>query len=372
MTRGFDHFYNLEYDEAIADFRSAVAEQPQNANRLNNVALAILYREMYRSGALESELVSGSNPFLRRARMNPSPEDQQAFDSALAKAMPLSQARLDKSPNDQGALYALGISYALRSNYNFLVRKAWLDALRDATRARKLHEKLVEIAPAMIDARLLLGVHDYIIGSLPWTYRVLGFVAGFHGDRQEGIRTLQMVAQKGDLNRVDAEIALCAFYRRERHAADAIPLLRSLIARFPRNFLLRFELAQMYADAGNKEEALGAVRRVEELRAAGTPGYQRVAPEKIYFTRGTIQFWYGDLDQALENMKKVTARADDLDLSTGVTAWLRLGQLYDLTGQRERARQAYRRAIDYAPQSDAARESRGYLSSPYRRPRRNS
>ena len=46
---------------------------------------------------------------------------------------------------------------------------------------------------------------------------------------------------------------------------------------------------------------------------------------------------------------------------------MRLGQLYDLKGQRQAALEAYRRAIDYAPASDAARESRRYLSSPYRR-----
>jgi hypothetical protein len=71
----------------------------------------------------------------------------------------------------------------------------------------------------------------------------------------------------------------------------------------------------------------------------------------------------------LENMKKVTAAADRLDLNTGVTAWLRLGQLYDLTHQRDLAVAAYKRAIEYAPQADAARESQRYLSAPYRRER---
>jgi tetratricopeptide (TPR) repeat protein len=216
---------------------------------------------------------------------------------------------------------------------------------------------------------MLEGVHDYIVGSLPWHLKLLGFLAGFRGDREEGIRTVEDVAAHGDRNRVDAEILLCVVYRRERRPQKAVPLLQSLISRFPRNYLLRFETAQMYADLGDKKNALAAVQRIEDLKAAGYAGYDRVAPEKIYYARGTIQFWYNDLDQALVNMKRVTARSQDLDLNTSTFAWLRVGQIYDLTGQRALAVQAYQQTVRLAPDSDAAKLSREYLSAPYRRAR---
>ena len=86
--------------------------------------------------ALESELVTGANPFLRREKMEPRPEDLARFDAAIAKAMARAQARLNKNPNDTRALYALGVAYGLRGNCGFLVRKAYMNALRDATSAR--------------------------------------------------------------------------------------------------------------------------------------------------------------------------------------------------------------------------------------------
>ena len=364
---GFDHFYNLEYADAIAAFRRAADQQPDNPNRQNYLALAILYDEMFRTGALESEMVTGANAFLRRPKMNPTPEDQRAFDNAVAKAMALARARLDKNPSDTTALYALGVSHGLRSGYNWLVRKAWFDSLRDATEARKLHNRVTEIDPSFTDARLVQGLHDYIVGSLPLMYRLVGSLVGFHGDREGGIKTLRKVAAEGRFDRVDAEIHLAVIYRRERRPAEAIPLLQSLIARFPRNFLFRFELAQMYADLGRGDLALAAVGKIEALKAAGAAGYQRVSPEKIYYSRGNIQFWYRDYDQALENLQRVAAHAQDLDLNTGVMAWLRLGQIYDVKGIRPKALEAYRQAIAYAPKSDAAREARQYLSTPYRR-----
>lgn len=365
--KGFEHFYNLEYDQAIAEFQHGIREKPESAELRNHLAHAILYREMFRAGALESELVSGANPFLRRPKMNPSPEDQRRFDQAIQKAMELSQARLRANAKDTAAMYALGVSYGLRANYNFLVRKAWFDALRDATTGRKLHHKVTELDPSNVDARLIQGLHDYVVGSLPWHIKALGFLVGFHGDKETGIRTLEMVGQNGRINRHDAQILLCAIYRRERRPRKAIPMIEDLVRRFPRNYLLRFEIAQMHSDNGDKASALAALQRIEDLKAAGASGYNRLMPEKIWYARGTVQFWYNELDQALDDMKKVTARVNDLDLNTGTYAWLRLGQIYDLKGQRSQAMQAYRQVIRLAPESDAAKLSRQYLSAPYRR-----
>jgi tetratricopeptide (TPR) repeat protein len=299
--------------------------------------------------------------------MNPAPETEKRFLDEIGKAMALSEARLAKNPNDTGAMYALGISYALRSDYYWVVKKAWHDALRDATAAQRLHNRVSELEPNNVDARMLQGLHDYIVGSLPWGWRMVGFLVGVHGDREKGIRTVEEVARNGQLDRIEAEIFLCALYRRENQPRQAIPLVGDLIGRFPRNFLLRLELSQMYSMAGDKTRALEAAEEVAQLKGRHAPGYDRVPWEKIYFQEGTIEFWYNDLDQAMENMKKVAAASVEVDLNTGVSAYLRMGQIYDMTHRRAEALEAYRKAIAYAPQAEAAQESRKYLSTPYRR-----
>jgi tetratricopeptide (TPR) repeat protein len=366
-AEGFDHFYNLEYEQAIEDFEKAIARNPNSPDLHNHLAQTIVFREMYRDGALESELVSGTNSFLRRPKMNPAPETEKRFLDEIGKAMSLSEARLAKNPNDTGALYALGISYGLRSDYYWVVKKSWRDALKDATAARRLHNRITELEPNNVDARLVQGLHDYIVGSLPWGWRMVGFLVGIHGDREKGIRTVQDVARNGKLDRVEAEIFLGALYRRENQPRQAIPLIEDLIGKFPRNFLLRLELSQMYSMAGDKNHALEAAEEVARLKTRHAPGYDRVPWEKIYFQEGTIEFWYNDLGRALENMKRVAAASEEVDLNTGVSAYLRMGQIYDMTRRRGEALEAYRKAIAYAPQAEAAQEARKYLSTPYRR-----
>ena len=364
---GYQHFFNLEYDEALADFDRAIALQPDSADLHNHAAEAIVFREMYRDGALESELVTGNNSLLRRARLNPTPETDRRFLGEIRKALELEQASLRRNPKDTAALYDMGITYGLRANYFFLVRKAWMDALRDATTARKLHNRVSELEPSNVDARLVQGLHDYILGSLPPLYRMLGFLALQHGDKEAGIRTIEDVAAHGTLDRIEAGIFLTALYRREHQPRKALPILDDLIARFPRNYLLRFERSAIYAALGDGKQAIGGIEEVARLKTKGEPGYGRVSWEKICYQLGTIQFWSNDLQAAMTNMQKVTAKADEVDLNTGVLAWMRVGQIHDLNQRHDLAVEAYKKAIAYAPEAEAARESRRYISSPYRR-----
>ena len=367
IDEGFAAFYNLEYDQAISVFEKAIVQNPGLPDLHNHLAQTLIFREMFRNGALESELVSGSNSFLRRPKLNPTPETEKRILDEIAKSMALADARLKQNPNDTAAMYASGIAYGLRSNYFWVVKKAWRDSLKDATAARKLHNRISELEPNNVDARLVQGLHDYIVGSLPFGFKMLGFVIGIRGDKEKGIRTVQEVAKNGKLNRVDAEILLCALYRRENRSKLAVPLVQDLIRRYPRNYLLRMELGQMYSQAGDGVRGLQALEEVARLKEHHAPGFDRVPWEKIYYQQGSIQFWYNDLDRSLENMKKVAAASEDVDLNTGVQAFLRMGQIYDMKHRRADAVAAYKKAIAYAPQAEAAQESRKYLSTPYRR-----
>ena len=367
VNEGFTDFYNLDYDQAIAVFEKAIARNPGQPDLHNHLAQTLIFREMYRDGALESELVSGNNSFLRRPKLNPTPQNEKRILDEIAKAMALADARLRQNPNDTAAMYASGIAYGLRANYYWVVKKAWHDSLKDATTARKLHNRISELEPNNVDARLVQGLHDYVVGSLPWAYKMLGFLIGMRGDKEKGIRTVQDVARNGNQDRVEAEVFLCALYRRENQSRLAVPLVQDLIRRYPRNYLLRMELGQMYSQAGDGARGLQALEEVARLKRSHAPGFDRVPWEKIYYQEGSIEFWYNDLDRSLENMKKVTDASEEVDLNTGVQALLRMGQIYDMKQRRAEAIAAYQKAIAYAPQAEAAQESRKYLSTPYRR-----
>jgi tetratricopeptide (TPR) repeat protein len=364
---GFDHFYNLEYDEALADFSTYAQKNPADAQAWNHVAQTILFRQMFRAGSLESDLIRADS-FLRRPKLALSAPDDNQLSQAVNKAIDISQAQLKRNGNDIPALYALGVSYGIRANYDFLVKKAWFDALSDTASARKTHTRVTQLDPKMIDAQLILGIHEYVVGSLPWGMKMLGSVAGFSGDKEHGIQTLKVVASQGSSNRYDAAAVLTAIYRREKRPRESVPLLEELIQKFPRAYLLRLELAEAYGDLNDRNSALAKVDEAEKLKRSGAPGFSRLPDAKIRYTRGTLLFNFGDLDRALEDMKSAAAGSNELDTNTAGTAWLRLGQIYDLKGQRTQAVESYREAVRRAPESDAASEAKGYIGSRYKKP----
>jgi tetratricopeptide (TPR) repeat protein len=374
IEEGNEAFYNLDYDQSIASYEKALAASSDDPILHNHLAHALLYRELFRDGALESELVSGNNSFIRRPKLEPPVDVEKRFFAEIDRAMQLSQARIARNPRDTVALHALSVSFALRANYGFLVRKSWKASLWDSSQAHKYDVQVTVIEPDNFDAKLLPGGYDYIVGQLSWTLRAVGFIAGFHGDKERGLHTIEEVAAKGKENRVDAQIVLCALYRREGQANRAIPLVSQLIQRYPRNYLLRFELAQMNASLGNRQNALSTLSEIARLKQEHAPGYERVPWEKIYYETGNLEFWFDDLDRALDHLKKVTGTPEqlrELDLNTGVLALMRQGQIYDLQNRHNLAVQAYRQAVKFAPEAEAARESQHYINSPYSRPVRN-
>lgn len=367
VSPGFDHFYNNEYDQALAIFEAKVRTHPDSADAYNWVAQAILYREMYRDGSLESQLVTGSNAFLRRPKMEVSAEERKRFMDAVAHAIALGEDALKRNQKDIRALYAISVGHGLRANFLYLVEKSWIQSLHEAVAARKANDQILEIDPNFVDAHLIHGISEYAVGCLPAYLRLVGAVNGFHGDKEDGVKQLQLVAKQGGGNRFDAAILLAAIYRRDHRPKDAIPLLETLARTFPRNHLFLFELVQMYSDLGDKDSALKVLSQIEDAIRNKLPGFAGLPPERMQYARGNLFFWYGDLQRSLADLKQVTANSAALDLSTAVMAWLRLGQVCDLLGDHARAADAYRMTIKTAPNSEPAKEAEHYIDKSYKR-----
>jgi tetratricopeptide (TPR) repeat protein len=367
LDPGFEAFYNNDYDGALAYFEGQVKAHPDDPDQHNHVAQTILYRELFRNGSLESQLVTGNNAFLRRSKVEISEGNRQEFADSINVSLSLCEGKLKTNEDDLRARYQLGAAHALRSTYFFLVEKSWTEALREAAAARKAQERVLELDPGYIDARLTIGVYQYMVASLPFYMRAVGFLSGFHGDWAGGLQQVESVARDGVSNRYDAEIVLAILYRREHEPAKAIPLLRHLAQRFPGNYLFLFEQVQMYSDMGDKASALRVLDQIERLQASQAPGYAALAPEKIDYVAGNLYFWYRDYDLALARLQEACRRTEVLDLNTAVLSWLRLGQVNDILQDRNKAVAAYGEAIRTAPNSEVAAEAKHYLSSPYRR-----
>jgi len=139
--------------------------------------------------------------------------------------------------------------------------------------ARRLHNRVSELEPGNVDARLCRGSTTTSWAACHGGGRCWG--SWWHSRRPEkSIRTVQDVARNGQLDRVDARFFCARSTGGKTSRARRFPC-RDLIG-VPRNYLLRLELSQMYSIAGDGTHALEAAEEVARLKTRHAAGYDRV------------------------------------------------------------------------------------------------
>ena len=154
-----------------------------------------------------------------------------------------------------------------------MVDKDYFAALRNGRRAEKYSKRLRKKHPDFVDAYLIGGVQQYVLGSLPWPIKVLAAVGGMRGDKAKGEAWVRRVAEQGKYARHHARSLLAILLRREKRPMEAAEILEGLRADFPRNYVLSLELGSMYQDAGEKRLALSVFRDAKKKQLAGAGGY---------------------------------------------------------------------------------------------------
>lgn len=364
VSIGFDHFYNLEYPAAISTFQKEARLTPSDPAAWDHLAQGELYQEMYRVGALASQLFGHGNPFLKTTLLPTDPEVVRRFLEANQKALALADAQLATQPDNAELCYDRAVAWGLRGTFDFVLRKAYWAALGDATKARHDATRAVALRPGWHDPELILGVNNYIVGSLPWAVRLLAHLSGFSGSKQAGIAEIRDVAVHSGGASTEAKVLLVVVDRREGWNQLAVPWLAELRREYPRNVLFAVELAEANEAAGAHEQAIAAYRDVIERARAGAPGYERAPLDKVWYDLGTIDRLFSRYPQALADYQQVE-QAPRAEWRYRQAAALGAGQMEDLLSQRAAARTSYQRCIAINPDGAAAHAARSYLNRPY-------
>ena len=359
---GFDHRYQLDYDSSVRDFEAAVEAHPEDPFAVNHLLATIFFRELYRNGALDTGLYS-NNSFLNRRKIHLDPQSAVRIQELTQKALQLADARIKKNASDADAYYARGVTYGLQSTYIALVDKSWFAALGNAKSARRDHEKVLELDPNYTDAKLVVGMHSYIVGSLPWAVRMLAHIVGESGSKSGGIKQLYAAANGGGEASIDAKTVLALFLRREQRYDEALEVQRSLAKAYPGNFLFALEEANILKDAGRGPECIAAYQRVLEN------------VKKNLYHDPHLEFLYYGLAEALRGQRQAEAAAEAYegvlrlshpDPELRQRSALSAGEMYDLLQKRDLARQRYQAVIAENAHSELAEAARKHLKDPYR------
>ena len=356
---GNQHFYNLEYDEAIADFDKAVAGDPQTPLFYNYLANAYLFREMYRLGLLEGNLYDASNGFLGSKKPQPDPTEIARINGLLKRVRGLCEARLKENPRDVEALYALGVTYALEGSMKFTLDRSWTEALRAGSRGNEYHERVLKIDPNYHDAKLVTGMYQYVVGSIPASVKWLAFLFGYRGSRSRGVELMQEAMTKGKNTTSAAAFLLSIVYAREKKHEWSRRLLQPLSEYYPRNPLIPLEIGRSYLREGNQKKALEVYVKAARDMDAGRPGYNKLPRERLWYQVGFLNQREGQYPEALDAYARVS-EDNGADGLVKAYSGLRRGEIYLAQNRLENARAEYQR-VAAMPYEETRRQAQDKL-----------
>jgi Tetratricopeptide repeat len=362
VDAAFEHFYNLEYERSIQEFEKVLDRHPSDPFAVNHLLTTVLLRELYRMGATNTGEYANDS-FIGQAHRPADPKVKLQIKQLVERAENLEEVQLKANANNVDALYARGVTRAQFSLYTALVERAWFSALRNAVGARRDHERVLQLDPHYVDAKLVVGAHNYVAGSLPWSVKVAVAMVGLSGTKEKGFAYLREVADSGGENSVDAKVVLSLFLRREHRFDEAQAQMHDLAGRYPRNYLFLLEKGNLFRAAQHPSEAAAAYRQVWQNGREGKYGNLRY--ETSALSLGEVLRSQKDYPGAVAAYELVT-EAQDPDPETLQKANLAAGEMYDLLQKRDLAMKKYQIVLAENGSTPCAEEARKHIRDAYR------
>ncbi len=253
-TRAIALTYSLDYDEARAALRQAIAIAPDSPAAYRQLAAVNWLNILFRSGAVMVDDYLGEVKG-DVARSAPPADLEAQFRSAIAQAQALSEQQLRLHPHDADAHYQVGATQGFLASYTATVEGRVFGGFRAARRGYEEHERALALDPRRKDAGLVVGLYRYAISYLPLHWRLLARIAGFGSDRARGLRLVEDAAAFPADARAEAQFVLIAMYNREKNYDAALQIIDGLQREYPRNRLLWLEAGSTAVRAGRPDQA---------------------------------------------------------------------------------------------------------------------
>ena len=361
VTEGFDLAYNLDHEAAIAKLTSAVEVYPDNPIVHRSLAAAVWLKLIFSRGTLLVDNYLTGSVSRPTGDLEPPPvELDQLFEKHIERAIALSETEIRLAPDDANAHYELGIAVGLAASYRASIRGQTFRALRYAKRAYNAHQRVLELNPNRDDAKLLVGIYRYVVSIMPRLFRMMAYLVGFDGGKDEAIALVRDAAAYPGETQAEAQFALVLLLNRERQYGQAQRFLRQLRRTYPRNRLVWLETASTWLR--DDRPAMADLSLVHGFSQLQGDDRTRMFGEDAtwHLARGTARVDLGLVDRARADLYR--AANGNAPLWVIGRAQLGLGKLADLEGRRQRARDYYQQSKDLC---DNARDRRCEQAADY-------
>jgi len=350
--KGIEAIYAVDIPEAVKNFSAALQKYPEHPYPHFGMAMTKWATLEY----LEDE----SDPKL-----------EKEYEKMTDEAIDIGLAWVKKHPGDGNAQMCLGGMYGLRARLALLQHR-WIKAYFAGRKALAFMRRAQKIDPELYDVYLGLGMYEYYAGTLHGAIKVLAALL-MKGDARKGIEMLETCKEKGYFNALAAKLLLIEIYTTTNspyvNSAKAVKWSKELRAAYPNHPQMHFvEIVSLYEDkqyAESRREALDYLKAVNENRAP----YRRRYLPRVLTAIATTYLVEKKYAEAADYFARAAATLKEDPKAHparwGVWAIVRLGNVHDLQGLREKALEYYKEAQAYKDEWGFSESIEKYLEKPF-------
>ena len=363
VEAAFRSFWNMDWDNALERFEVVQREHPNDPMATDYVLDVTVFRELNRLDLLDTTFYANDGFLTGKHTVVEDPRARDRIRELTDEAVNQASAILKADPNNVNALFARGFARSLEAAYMGMAERAFGAGMKQALAARSDCARALALDPNYVDAKLVVGVYEYVVGALPFGFKLLVGFLGIHGSKADGMALLRDDGANGVITREQANTSMMLFLRREGKYPAAIAIARAVGDEYPHDFLVHLEEANLQKDAGDGMVAVHTYERV--ISEAKRPGY---------YPNAHLELAYFGLGESLRGQKlyaeAVAAYRDGAYQATTNPelkrrCLLAAGESYDLMGEHERAVQQYDAVLAAGSDTVQGDLARKYIRSAY-------
>lgn len=323
-VKGIDLATNLHYREADAVFQKIIQIDPKNP--CGYFLRSATYFYMF-SEDTKNETIG------------------YKFRDLSYEAVEVAEARLEEDEIDINAMFFLGGAYGSLGRY-YAMTKSYLNAYWYGKKGVGYLEDVVEADSSYYDAYLGLGIYHYLADVLPRFVKILSFLLGLDGDKELGIKELNLAATKGFYTKTEAMFFLGTLYTyRERKYEKAIVIFKDLLKKYPNNPGALSAMGRCYSRMGKCDLAISAFEKI----LLNKEDQSRLPRGSTYYHLGELYYKRNDFERAKDNY--LLAIASDTAIA-GKRRWiyprshLKAARCYEILGDVESAKYHLRQVLE--------------------------
>lgn len=364
---GIRAVYGMDYTGAEKSFQSMIAESPDDPAGYAYLAMTYWVEELSGKQELSIDRFASSDFFTESPKYRPvvNPEVERKFREVNQQAIEKAQRKLQANQQDREARYLRGLAYQNLASFESALKRNWWASVRAGSKTFRDHRELLRRDPEFEDARLSVGVYEYVAGSLGWSVKWLAFLLGYHGSKSEGKRQLRLAVESAPLAADDARLILILIHTREKNYQAAFDYLAQLKEKYPSNYLIPLDMGGLALLMKKPDNAVSIYREILGALEQSPSQYARLEKGLIYNRLGFALRQAGDLPAAAGWFDKSLEESDQAG-RTATVARLELGKTLDMMGRREEAAKLYQAVINSPDVAGSRAEAEKLLRRPHK------